>query len=69
MLSNPFGGCLKMCPDNERVAVGDKRGARRGQTRISSGTNETLVGDKRGGRRGHRVDRSLKMAFVSLKIF
>ena len=27
--------------------VGDKRGARRGQTRPSWGTNERLVGDKR----------------------
>ena len=29
------------------LLVGDKRGARRGQTRPSWGTNERLVGDKR----------------------
>ena len=29
------------------LPVGDKRGARRGQTRSSWGTNERLVGDKR----------------------
>ena len=29
------------------ILVGDKRGARRGQTRPSWGTNERLVGDKR----------------------
>ena len=29
------------------ILVGDKRGARRGQTKPSWGTNERLVGDKR----------------------
>ena len=29
------------------ILVGDKRGARRGQTRPSWGTNERFVGDKR----------------------
>ena len=28
MLSNPFGGCLRRRPENERVLVGDKRGSR-----------------------------------------
>lgn len=45
MLSNPFWGCLKICPENERVAVGDKWAPRGGQTRPSWGTNEAVVGD------------------------
>lgn len=69
MLSNPFGGCLRRRPENERVAVGDKWVPRVGQTRLSSGTNGTLVGDKRGSCVKHGADRSQKMAFVSLKIF
>ena len=35
------------------ILVGDKRGARRGQTR--SGTNEALVGDKREVRGGQKT--------------
>lgn len=43
VLLNPFWGCLKICPENERVAVGDKRAPRGGQTRLSWGTNEAVV--------------------------
>ncbi len=37
------------------ILVGDKRGARRGQTRPSWGTNERLVGDKREARGGQKT--------------
>ena len=37
------------------ILVGDKRGARRGQTGCSSGTNEALVGDKREARGGQKT--------------
>ena len=54
------------------ILVGDKRGARRGQTRPSWGTNERLVGDKRqptvcqsvGKAFGKEEQKTLKNEFV-----
>ena len=42
-----YKSCIGIPCVPHEVPVGDKRGSRGGQTRMSWGTNETLVGDKR----------------------